>query len=168
MGRYVSAGQIIEILPVFISTAGMTPGQVEFFIETREDEIDARLGRDWNTAVWSGNAPPMVKTLAKLGATVDIRKSKISMEDPSMSAWIVEDEKKFNDLIDSLITSKADIITSSGTVLQRTAPKSAGFWSSTSQYKPTRDIRDVTEQHVSRTRQLAAEAADIADTGGTV
>jgi len=165
MGRYVNTGQIMEILPVFISTAGMTPGQVEFFIETREDEIDARLGRDWNTAVWSGNAPPMVKTLAKIGATVDIRKSKISMEDPSMSAWIVEDEKKFNELINSLLTGKADIITGSGTVLQRTVSKSAGFWSSTSQYKPTRDVRDVTEQQVSQTRQQDAEDADIADSG---
>jgi hypothetical protein len=165
MGRYVDAGQIMEILPAFISTAGMTSGQVEFFVETREDEIDARLGRDWDTAVWSGNAPPMVKTLAKLGATVDIRKSKISMEDPSVSQWIVEDEKKFNDIMDLLVTGKADIVTGSGTLLQRRLPKSAGFWSSTSQYKPTRDIRDVTEQHVSRTRKLKEQADDIADSG---
>lgn len=152
MGRYIDAGHVMEILPVFISTAGMTPGQVEFFIETREDEIDARLGKYWNTAVWSGNTPPMIRTLAKLGATVDIRKSKISMEDPSISGWIVEDEKKFEGLIESLVKGTSDIVTSSGTLLQRLAPKSAGFWSSTKDYHPTFTILDSTEQRVSPNR----------------
>jgi hypothetical protein len=163
MGRYVNTGQIMEILPVFISTAGMTPGQVEFFIEIREDEIDARLGKYWNTAVWSGNAPPMIRTLAKLGATVDIRKSKISMEDPSISGWIVEDEKKFEGLIESLIKGTADIVTSSGTILSRLTPKSAAFWSNTKNYHPTFTILDSSEQQVSPNRiqdTLDAQEAD--------
>jgi hypothetical protein len=165
MGRYVEAGQIMEILPVFISTAGMTPGQVEFFIEGREDEIDARLGRFWNTTVFSGNAPPMVKTLAKLGATVDIRKSKISMEDPSISQWIVEDEKKFEALITSLVSGTADLVTGSGTVLARTGRMQDQIWSSTKDYAPTMTILDATDQNMSRQRELDEADRQSADAG---
>ena len=99
MGRYANAGQLVEIQPVFFGTAGLSPNTIEFFIETREDEIDARLGRYWNMQPFSGNPPSMLKTLAKLGAWVDVRKSKISMEDPSVSQWITQDETKFETLI---------------------------------------------------------------------
>ena len=167
MGRYADSGQVMEILPVFISTAGMTPGQIEFFIETREDEIDARIGRFWNTLPFSGNPPNMLKTLAKLGATIDIRKSKISMEDPSVSAWIVEDEKKFENLITSLVSGTAELISTMGAVIPRTPQIQGQVWSSTAGYKPTMDLRDQSDQHVSRTRRIDEREEDLADMGGS-
>lgn len=152
MGRYIEAGQITSILPAFISTAGMTPGEIEFFIETREDEIDARLGRYYNIAVWSGSAPPMIKTLGKNGTVADIIQSKVSMEDPSVSQWASAYGNKFESLITSLVSGTADLVTNSGTIIARSTPKSATFWSSTKGYMPTRNILDPTEQRVSPTR----------------
>ena len=43
MGRYIDSGQIVSLMPALISTSALTPGQIEFFIETVEDEIDGRV-----------------------------------------------------------------------------------------------------------------------------
>ena len=152
MGRYVSAGQVAELLPALFATSGLTPGQTEFFIETVEDEIDGRIGRIWNTAPFSGNAPPMVKTLTKLGTSVAIRSSLISLEDPSVSGWIKNDQERFDDLLTQLADGTLDMVTSSGTIIARAQPKSAQFWSSTKDYAPTRNVLDSIEQRVSPTR----------------
>ena len=156
MGRYVDSGQITEILPVFIATAGLTVGQLEFFIESGEDEIDARLGRNWDMSVFSGsgNTPPMIKTLTKLRASIDIRKSKISMEDPSTSQWIVEDEKKFENLITSLSSGTADLINNAGAIIGRRTQTRDMVWSSTKAYQPTMNFLDPTEQQKSPSREL--------------
>ena len=168
MGRYVTTGQIMEILPVFISTAGLTPGQLEFFIETREDEIDARLGRNWDMSVFSGsgNAPPMIRTLAKLGASIDVRKSKISMEDPSVSQWIVEDEKKFENLITSLGSGTADLVNNAGAIIGRRTQTRDMVWSSTKAYQPTMNILDPTEQRKSPSRDLDKKEEMLGDITG--
>ena len=166
MGRYINAEQLAAIQPVFFGTAGMTPGSIEFFIETREDEIDARLGRYWNMQPFSGSAPSMLKTLTKLGAWVDVRKSKISMEDPSISQWIVQDETKFENLMTSLVSGTAELIAADGTVIARTSQLRDQVWSSTKGYKPTMDLRDPTRQRVSRTRLLDERDADLTDSWG--
>ena len=152
MGRYIDSGQIVSLMPALISTSALTPGQIEFFIETVEDEIDGRVGRIWNTAPFSGNAPPMFKTLTKLGTSVAIRSSLISLEDPSVSGWIKNDQERFDDLLTQLADGTLDMVTSSGTIIARAQPKSAQFWSSTKDYAPTRNVLDSTEQRVSPTR----------------
>jgi hypothetical protein len=163
MGRYVDAGQVQSILPALISTAGMTPGEVEFFIETREDEIDSRIGRYWNTAQFSGSAPPMLKTLTKLGTAADIIASKISMEDPSVSQWCKQYNDRYDALLKALLDGEADIVTSSGTILSKTTPKSLQFWSSTKQYAPTMNILDAIDQRVSPNRIDQAQDDQDAD-----
>ena len=164
MGRYVNVGQIEALLPTLFSTAGLTPGQTEFFIETVEDEIDARIGRYWPTATFSGNAPPIVKTLAKLGTSVAIRTSLINMEDPSVSQWIKGDQDRYDNLVDKLVAGTADMVTGSGTIIERQSPKSVQFWSSTKNYVPTRSVIDPIDQQVSPTRIQDTQDAIDADT----
>lgn len=168
MGRYISAGDLTQSLMEFVGTAGTKPGELEWFVQIREDEVQGRLGRVYNTHAFSGSAPPIIQTLVRLGASVDYRKSKISMEDPSVSQWITQDEEKFDKILTGLLEGEIDIITASGTIIEPISQLRDQVWSSVSQYKPTMDLRDPTEQRVSRTRILDERDADLADSGSGV
>ena len=152
MGRYISAGDLTQSLMEFVGTAGTKPGELEWFVQIREDEVQGRLGRAYNTHAFSGSAPPIIQTLVRLGASVDYRKSKISMEDPSVSQWITQDEEKFDKILTGLLDGTIDVITSSGTTVARTVELRDQVWSSTQAYAPTATLEDPTKQRVSPSR----------------
>lgn len=152
MGRYINAGDLTQSLTEFVGTAGTKPGELEWFVQIREDEVQGRLGRAYNTHAFSGSAPPIIQTLVRLGASVDYRKSKISMEDPSVSQWITQDEEKFDKILTGILDGTIDIITSSGTILARTVDLRDQVWSSTQAYAPTMTLEDPTRQRVSPSR----------------
>lgn len=165
MGRYISADQITAMFPQVVATAGSEPGDLEFHIEVAEDEIDGRLGRYWNMTTFSGNAPPMVRTLARLRGCHNYLHTLITMENPSQSTWVTNLGDRFDKLMENLETGKNVLVSGSGTVIGMTPLGSDKVYSSTVGYAPTMTILDPIEQQMSRTRQQDVEDEQIADNG---
>lgn len=165
MGRYISADQIVATLPKVVATAGSELGQLEFYIEVAEDEIDGRLGRFWNMTTFSGNAPPMIKTLARLRSLSSYLYTLVTMENPSQSSWVTQPGERFDKLMESLESGKNVLVSGSGTIISMSPLESDRVWSSTAGYSPTMTILDQTAQQMSRTREQDVEDAQIADNG---
>lgn len=165
MGRYISADQITATLPKVVATAGSEPGELEFHIEVAEDEIDGRLGRFWNMSTFSGNAPPMIKTLTRLRSLHNYLYTLVTMENPSQSNWVTQPGERFDKLMENLEAGKGVLVSGSGTIIGMTPLTSDQVWSSTARYAQTMTVLDPIEQRVSRTRQQDVEDEQIADNG---
>ena len=165
MGRYISADQITAMFPQVVATAGSEPGDLEFHIEVAEDEIDGRLGRYWNMTTFSGNAPPMLRTLTRLRGCHNYLHTLITMENPSQSTWVTNLGDRFDKLMENLESGKGVLASGSGTIIGTTPLEGDKVYSSTVGYAPTMTILDAIEQRMSRTRQQDVEDEQIADNG---
>ena len=165
MGRYISADQITAMFPQVVATAGSEPGDLEFHIEVAEDEIDGRLGRYWNMSIFSGNAPPMLRTLARLRGCHNYLHTLITMENPSQSTWVTNLGERFDKLMENLEAGKSIMSSGSGTIIGTTPLEGDKVYSSTKGYAPTMDLRNSTEQQISSSRLRDMDDEALADNG---
>lgn len=146
MGKYVPGGQIEQDFPRVVGTAGTTLGELEWHVENAEAWLDGRIGRFYNTATFSGNAPPLVRTVTRIRAEATYLQTLITLEDPSQSAWIQRMFDEANDLASELVSGTLAMVTDSGTIIAPTLPSASMIWSSTMRWIPTFNERDFIHQ----------------------
>lgn len=158
-GKYVSGDHIAASLPKVVGTAGSTPGELDWQVQLAEDWLDGRIGRFYNTATFSGNAPPIVRTITRLRSQATYLQTLFTMEDPSISEWVQSMLDQANELTTELVSGTIAMVTDSGTIIAPALPLASRIWSDKMQYVPTFNLRDPIHQRIDPER-LDDEARD--------
>lgn len=152
-----TADGVIELYPRIGSVTTLSSASIMSFIGRAENEINAALSVRYTIPV--SGSPPLLKDLSEELAAVRILRRFFSQEKENLSEWIDGWNTEIHDRLRALATGSASLVTSAGVRLdgdgQTLAP-----WSSTSQYKPTADVRDATRQHVDIDRLRDEEQKD--------
>jgi hypothetical protein len=157
VNSYTSPDEMKRMHPRVIETAGTTVGELDNYCQLAEDEINGALGGAY-TIPFSGGAPPLIRTIAREKASYVYLRSQIFQQDGSRSPWVEAIGERADRLLQGLIEGTIKLVTGSGTLIDRITTPDTTIWSSTQDYVPTFDLRDMTEQEIDEDRLDDLEA----------
>lgn len=157
MPDYGTVAGVIELYPRIGSVTSITSAIIASYVGRAEGRMNGQLANRYTIPV--SGSPPVLKDIAETWATGLILRRFFTQEKENTSEWVqswIDDAK---DTLEPFAMGSASLVASNGTRLVADLA-AQGPWSSTSQYKPTFDVREMIRQRTDPDRVDAEEDKD--------
>ena len=143
---YTNVNDLHKSYRRFIETSGLTPDELEFFVENSEIEINGLLSGRYQVPFTGGNVPPMVRNLTLRLAGYNFLRAQIIQEDSSRSDWVEGIRASVMESVQGLLDNKLNLLTGSGTITDGLPMPGSTIWSNTMDFVPTMGLLPVEDQ----------------------
>jgi hypothetical protein len=149
---YTTGSDVMKTYSRVFQTTGLTPDDLESFVEDAEVEINGLLGGKYPVPFTKCSYPPLVGNLAKRLAAYKALRSQIIMDGQSRSDWVEIIRAELMEVVTGLNNGSLKLVSGSGTLIEPAADPSGTVWSSTMDYVPTYGMGSTILQEIDPSR----------------
>lgn len=159
--KYTSFERVRLLGPKWFESSSITQAQVnQNYTLKAESYIEGKLASKYIVPFTSSNIPPLVISMATDLTFYYVGRRFFTQTEKDKNPWINVYKDDVDELLDGIMDGNTVLVDNSGSIIDvRTDQKQ--IWSNVSQYTPTMDHRDETEQRIDPDKIQDETDADI-------